>query len=363
MSEIKTSLIRWSPLAAGALLAAGVSFAAIKSDAVTKTAVGNDVSGRELRALTIESFDTDYSGGGYGWEVVTDKDVNPNGPYEAYASSLQAEREVKLIPGSPRDIKEVQGDANAKVLAVKFAFSFPGNNVISIRPPKVDHYMLERPRPYLNDQAATANYRPRSCFKAAPETNARTSARAQAVDCVLGVEMPGKVHEISIWVMGRGNDYDLEGWIEDWKGETHILKFGSVDFVGWRPLSVKIPLDIPQSVDSFPQVKTMIFKQFKIRSKAHTSLETVYIFMDELRILTDVFEVHFDGAQIDFDRNDCERKEHLLEVMRKNARNPALFGEKADCSKSPGPAAAGSGGTKQPAGGGGTQPAKQPGQP
>ncbi len=344
---------KWSPVLAGTVLGLAAALAAGRGNAATETAIGSDVSASEQRALTIESWDVDHSAGGYGWEVVTNRDPNPKGPYEAFQSNLQAEREVKLMNGSPRDVKEAQGDQNAKILAVKFAFSFPGDNVVSIRPPRVDHYMLERSRPFLNELATQANYRKKSCFKNAPETGSRTSARAQAIDCVYGVEMPGKVTSVSVWVLGRGNEYDLEGWFEDWKGETHILKFGSLDFVGWRPMSVKIPMNVPQSVDSFPQVKTMIFKQFKIRARTNTSLETVYVFFDELRILTDIFEVHFDGASIDFDKDDCERKGHLLEAIKKNARNPAAFGDVADCSKAAGPAQPGKDQPKQPAGGGG----------
>ena len=37
--------------------------------AEVSTAIGNDVSGSELRAITIESWDVDYTGSGYGWQV------------------------------------------------------------------------------------------------------------------------------------------------------------------------------------------------------------------------------------------------------------------------------------------------------
>lgn len=302
-----------------------------------ETAIGNDVSQDEFRAITVESWDRDYSGGGYGWEVFTDKDTKTKGPYQPIASNLQAEREVKLIKGTPADIKYNIGKEDVRILGVKFAFTFPGYNVVTIRPPAVDHYIIERPRPYLNEIALAENYKARSCYQNPSLSNIFRTQRAQMVDCIVGVELPGQVSKISVWVLGRGNEYTLEGWIEDWRGDTHIFKFGSLDFVGWRPLTITIPKSVPQEVDSFPQIKTLVFKQFKIRSTPQTSLETVYLFFDELRILTNIFEPHFDGAQIDFDKADCETKNRLIKLLRQHARNPEIY-ELRDCSKAPGPA-------------------------
>lgn len=315
-----------------------VSFALIDGvRAGVETAIGNDVSESELRAVTVESWDRDYSGGGYGWEVFTDKDTKVRGPYQPVASNLQAEREVKLIRGTPADIKYNIGKEDVRILGVKFAFTFPGYNVVTIRPPAVDHYIIERPRPYLNEIALAENYIAKSCYQDPSLSTIFRTQRAQMVDCIVGVELPGRVSKISVWVLGRGNEYTLEGWIEDWKGNTHIFKFGSLDFVGWRPLTITIPKSIPQEVDSFPQIKTLVFKQFKIRSTPQTSLETVYLFFDELKILTNIFEPHFDGAQIDFDKADCETKNRLIKLLRQHAKNPEIY-ELRDCSKAPGPA-------------------------
>ncbi len=334
------TLRRQWPVATGAVLAAAVSLATVVGEAGVETAIGSDVTANELRALTIESWDRDYSGGGWGWQVLTDKDNTVRGgEYQNKAASLQAEREVKLISGTPRDIKENQNYDQARILAVKFAFSFPGYNTITIRPPRVDQYTVERPRPFLNELAFTGEYQARSCFQNPDLSESRGSQRPQVFDCVFGIEIPGVVKQVSVWVMGRGNEYELEGWFEDWKGDTHVIQFGSIDFVGWRPLTIKIPTSVPQDVDSFPQIKTVVFRQFKIRSEPQTSLETVYVFFDELRVLTDIFEAHFDGATIDFDKPDCERKNKLFAIIRKNARFPDHWPNLADCTKAPGPAA------------------------
>lgn len=329
-------------LAALAGLAVAMTSGAASADKGVSTAVGSDVSAMELRALTIESWDKDYTGRGYGWEVHTNKDrtytVDKKEDYDPDWAGKQAERAAKLIKGTPRDVKENTGFEQAYVMGVKFAFTFPGENVVVLRPPAgVDHYVVERPRPYLNELAFSKTHQNRSCYRDATRSASRKSERAQVVDCLKGIEMPGQVRAISVWVNGRGNEYDLEGWIEDWKGDTHILKFGSLDFVGWRPLTAMIPKGVPQDVGSFPQVKTLVFRQFKIRSRPNTSLEPVYLFFDELRILTDIFEVHFDGAQIDFDKPDCLNKQRLFALIRKNVRNPESFPDVKDCEKAPGP--------------------------
>ncbi len=337
-TNYKNYLRTAAPLLMGSLAAFSVAFTGLESRGVS-TAIGNDVSSDEKRSITVESWDKDFSQGGYGWEVFTTADTVEKGqPYQPQYSNALVEREVKLVAGTPRDVRENLNFPDAKILAVKFAFTFPGNNVVTIKPPQnTEDYLIERARPHFNEQTIEGTVPPRSCFKD-PNRSQFKSSRGQFVDCIYGVELPGQVSKVSVWVAGRGNDYELEGWFEDWKGNSHIIQFGNLDFIGWRPLTVNIPSSIPQDVDSFPATKTLVFKQFKIRANPKASLEPVILYFDELRILTDIFEVHFDGAQLDFDQNDCERKNQLLTLLQKNARYPDAFGQKVDCSKAPGPA-------------------------
>lgn len=281
-----------------------------------KTPNGNDTSHSELRAVTIETWDL----GPNMWEVFTDKDseipaLNKKDDKYEYKPKLvspQAKREVRLVPGYPRDVKMIDFQAPSgtipkdyNVLGVMFQFTYPGHNEVTIRPPRSNQkYEIKRERPYVTENDLTNDQ----------QKNPKKEP-VQAVDKIYGVELPGVTSAVSVWVCGRGNDYELEGWFEDYLGNTHILKFGSLNFVGWRPLTVKLPVNIPQFTEQYPATRTVVFKQFKVRSTPKTEGGVVYLFFDELKALTDAFEVHFDGANLDFSKEDCERKQKLDKLI------------------------------------------------
>jgi hypothetical protein len=103
---------------------------------------------------------------------------------------------------------------------------------------------------------------------------------------------------VSLWVHGRGNDYTMECWLKDYKGDVHILKMGSINFVGWRPVRVTVPANIPQEIQSYPQTRVTKIVRFVIRANPNAGTEDIYLFFDQLKVLTDVFEVNFDGQNL-----------------------------------------------------------------
>jgi hypothetical protein len=73
---------------------------------------------------------------------------------------------------------------------------------------------------------------------------------------------------------------------------------GSLNFVGWRPMKVAIPVNVPQEIQSYPQTRVTKIVRFVIRSTPDAGIEDVYMFFDQLKVLTDVFEVNFDGQNL-----------------------------------------------------------------
>lgn len=213
------------------------------------TNVPSDLSADELEAIVVEDFEKSPE-----WDVITtpkkwtkndDEDKNP-------VPTL----EIKVIDGSPNDMQEEdwqyddKGTKKTKILGVNFKFKYPGHNSV--------HLLPKEP-----------------------------------------IGLPGRAQGISMWVHGRGNDYDLEAWIEDYNGDVHILKMGSVNFVGWRPLKVDIPANVPQSIDSYPQTKILKIQRFVLRADPSEIVRNTFFFFDQIKVLTQRYEVNFDGQGLE----------------------------------------------------------------
>lgn len=228
-----------------------VVFALIASTAYSKivTNVDPDISAREIKAVVVEDFEKESE-----WKVETvpkqfkETDNKKKNPVPVL--------ELKFVDGAPADLRveewtsDKKGMEKTKVLGVNFQFKYPGYNSVHVIPPTP-------------------------------------------------IVVPGRAHGISLWVHGRGNNYYLETWVKDYKGNVHILKFGSVNFVGWRPMEVEVPKFIPQEIDSYPQTKTLRIERFVIRSDPNALVTNTFFFFDQLKVLTETFEVNFDGQGLE----------------------------------------------------------------
>lgn len=240
------------------------------------TNVNPDISAEQMKAFVIEDFeDASKVGGEDGWRLTSTPQqlTDPNKKDKNPVPIL----EQKIISGRPSDmrpdewaqnklgIKNNEVDRVKSIYGLHFKFRYPGYNTVNIEPPV---------NPDLTPEDSTRKVR--------------------------GIRLPGKAKGISMWVHSRGHPYTLECWVEDWQNRVHILKMGKTDFVGWRPLKAYIPITIPQEVDTFPQTKYIKIVRFVLRADPMaTANDPVYMFFDQLKLLTDDFEVNFDGLELD----------------------------------------------------------------
>lgn len=237
------------------------------------TNVAPDISKEELKAVVIEDFEKVAD-----WKLESEprKNVNAKNKKEDPVLAL----ELKYVDGSPSDLKAEQWSPDKKgmekklCMGIHFRFRYPGFNSVHVLPP-----------PEVRWDEPT---------KAVKTYNPKTGQDEQD----RAIQLPGRAKAVSVWFHGRGNDYTLECWVKDWKGDVHILKMGSCNFVGWRPMRALVPINIPQEVESYPQTKVLKIVRFVVRSQPDAGLEDVYMFFDQIKVLTDVFEVNFDGQNL-----------------------------------------------------------------
>ncbi|OHD68756.1 MAG: hypothetical protein A2W19_10855 [Spirochaetes bacterium RBG_16_49_21] len=260
------------------------SFAYKTANSKIITNVPADVSGDELMAVVVEDFENAQVGES-GWAIQsmpkpftsadTEKKLKMKNPVPII--------EMKLISGSPSDMNVQQwsltgmGEKKDKILGIHFKFRYPGTNEISILPPLEIHWKEKKPMYTFN-----------------PNTGKDEQER--------GLELPGQAREISVWIHARGLPYSLEAWLKDFKGNTYILKFGSVNFVGWRPLKVSIPASVPQTYESYPQTRITKITRFVLRADPSAAREELmqetFFFLDQIKVLSGTYEVNFDGQDL-----------------------------------------------------------------
>ncbi|MBW7859237.1 MAG: endoflagellar filament sheath protein, partial [Leptonema sp. (in: Bacteria)] len=59
--------------------------------------------------------------------------------------------------------------------------------------------------------------------------------------------LKGKARQFSIWVLGRNYRHTMYLRLKDYRGRTHKIRLGRLDFFGWRKFTVAVPGWVPQS--------------------------------------------------------------------------------------------------------------------
>jgi hypothetical protein len=138
-------------------------------------------------------------------------------------------------------------------------------------------------------------------------------------------ELPllGRVSAFDVWVWGSGFKYYLEAYVRDYRGMVHALNMGMIDHDGWKNMRVQVPSGIPQSKPTLPKREGLSFVKFRIWTTPNEAVavlgddedvldikataekdkelplsKAIFVYFDQMKILTDTFETLYDGDNL-----------------------------------------------------------------
>jgi len=135
-------------------------------------------------------------------------------------------------------------------------------------------------------------------------------------------ELPlvGRVRSLDVWVWGSGFKYYIEVYVRDYRGIVHAVNMGMIDHYGWKNMRVNIPEGIPQSKRTLPRREGLKLVKFRIwttpseavavygddedvldikstseKDKELRLSKAIFVYFDQIKVLTDTFETLYDG--------------------------------------------------------------------
>jgi len=112
------------------------------------------------------------------------------------------------------------------------------------------------------------------------------------------IPLPGQVQNMDMWVWGSNHNYYMEAYVRDYNGVVHIIPMGDLAFQGWRNLTWRIPNHIRQQRRHMPRLSILHFVKFRIWTTPVETVDDFYVYFNQFKILTDVFQDLFDGDDL-----------------------------------------------------------------
>jgi len=103
------------------------------------------------------------------------------------------------------------------------------------------------------------------------------------------LQVPGITKTISVWVVGRNFNHTLNVVVADYFGNVNILPMGTLNFTGWKQMTVAVPPSIVQQDYHYSDRMGLQILGFLIEPDMMEAYGTYYIYFDDLRAYTDLF--------------------------------------------------------------------------
>jgi hypothetical protein len=109
------------------------------------------------------------------------------------------------------------------------------------------------------------------------------------------ITIPGRPERLDLWAWGSNYAYFLEFQVRDHRGIVHNIRAGDVNYAGWQNLGARIPNNIPTAVRHVPSRRQLELLKVTLWTHPEESVAGFHFYMDQIKVLTDVFESGFDG--------------------------------------------------------------------
>lgn len=103
------------------------------------------------------------------------------------------------------------------------------------------------------------------------------------------IVVEGICQSLSFWVAGRNYNHWLKAVIQDFYGNERQLYVDRLRFIGWKELKISIPETVKQRDFHFVDKIGIKFNGFIVECDPVETFGVYYLYLDELRAQTDVF--------------------------------------------------------------------------
>ncbi len=101
--------------------------------------------------------------------------------------------------------------------------------------------------------------------------------------------IPGIIKTVSVWVVGRNYNHVLKLLFADSKGRAQEVTIGTLNFLGWKQLTVAIPPTIVQQDYHYGAASGIRITGFRVETDPLDTYGVYYLYFDDLRAVTDLF--------------------------------------------------------------------------
>ena len=117
-------------------------------------------------------------------------------------------------------------------------------------------------------------------------------------DPTKGIPIPGIAKTVDFWVWGSRYNYYMEIHLRDYRGISHVIEMGDINFRGWKNLQAPIPFVIPQRDVHDPLGQELQISKIVLWTTPQEGAGEFRVYLDEIKVSTDVFVMPYDGDDL-----------------------------------------------------------------